>query len=213
MFKELDHWWPDGIKPTAPAHAIKRRDEAFRAMAPHFPHADERRVVVTAGGMTGLWSLEYLKHGFRHVVTFEPAPHVWPCLVENTKHKGASIEAYNEALGAFPTDTGVVINSVGSSYIDPASSERVSIVRLDSFMLERCDWLQFDLEGYEYPALVGASETIRRHSPPIQLEMRGLADKRGYGFGDADVLRFLDERGYVEAARIPGSDVIYKRVR
>lgn len=213
MFQHGGYWWPDGIKPTSPDHALRRRDAAFAAMARYFPNADQRRLCVTAGGMNGLWTLRYLDF-FEHVVTFEPAPHVWECLQRNLTEiqKLGIVQSFPAALGAFSCKSGIVINEVGSSYIDAGAPQPVQVVTLDSLELVRCDWLQFDLEGYEYPALVGATHTIMRYSPTIQLEMNGCADKRGYAFGERDVRQFLDGLGYVELERIPGNDVIFRRL-
>src|SRR5690606_39185994 len=108
--------------------------------------------------------------------TFEPAPHVWECLVRNVTD--ARVIARNAALGEKHDVMSVVVNSLGSSYVRDAHPDRrdlgvpmAPVIPLDSLALTRCDWLQFDLEGYEYSALRGAAQTIQRHKPPIQLEL------------------------------------------
>ncbi len=53
--------------------------------------------------------------------------------------------------------------------------ETVPIVTLDSFFaqrrLDRLSFLKADVEGWEMRMLVGAAETIRRHRPPMLLEL------------------------------------------
>lgn len=179
-------------------------------MEPYFPHKSERKVCVTAGGMNGLWALEYVRRGFDSVLTFEPAPHVLPSLLANVQSE-SNIWPVMAALGAFEHTTGVRPVSVGSSYIDGAAPDIVTVQKLDACSLIRCDWLQLDLEGYEYPALCGALNTIIRCSPTIQLEINGSAGKHGYEQGEGHVLRLLESLCYREVARIPGSDVIFQR--
>lgn len=46
----------------------------------------------------------------------------------------------------------------------------VDIVTIDSMDLSRLDFFKLDVEGYEVPALTGALETIKKHSPWIWVE-------------------------------------------
>lgn len=206
------HYFPDGIKETAPGHAFRLRDQAFAAMERHFPGHTSRRVAVTAGGMTGLWALEYLKHGFSHVVTFEPAVHVWECLVANCRDemRAGLIEAHNVALGSQPGTAAIIENSLGASFLHSESpGRRITRVRpLDFFSVCRCDWLQLDLEGFEYQALLGAHRTIERFRPIIQLEERVFNGR--YVWDQDDVDRIMRELRYVAVDKLPGADTLYK---
>jgi hypothetical protein len=50
-----------------------------------------------------------------------------------------------------------------------------------------CGALLLDIEGYEYHALRGAVETIRRCRPVIQLELKGIGDQYGMPESETDV--------------------------
>lgn len=213
MFQHEGHWFPDGIKPTTAPHAIKRRDAAFQQMARYFPNISDRRVCVTAGGMTGLWPLHYLKYSFEVVYTFEPAPHVWECFERNCRDqmRDGSIRAVNAALGDARGVMGIRPNSVGSSYLEPAGAASdlalVSLHRLDDLDLKRVDWLQYDLEGFELKALRGSEQTLRRCRPRVQLEVRDLG--RRYGETPDDLHDFMRGLGYTRYADIVGGDELW----
>lgn len=55
--------------------------------------------------------------------------------------------------------------------IDPSKSNaKIPTLKIDDLNLPVCDLIQMDVEYYEYPALLGAIETIKRCSPVIIAE-------------------------------------------
>jgi hypothetical protein len=67
-------------------------------------------------------------------------------------------------------------------------------IRLDSLALPVCDLICLDVEGYELRVLEGAQDTLARCRPVLCLEVN--KNLRHMGLTEADVLRFLDARGY-----------------
>lgn len=75
--------------------------------------------------------------------------------------------------------------------------QRIPLLFIDQFAIERLSLIQLDVEGFELPVLQGALETIRAHSPVIVVE-----DKRD------KCVEFMKEIGYVQTARL-GLDYVY----
>ena len=63
----------------------------------------------------------------------------------------------------------------------------VDQMTVDSLNLEACDAIQFDLEGYESAALLGAAQTIEKYRPIISLETKIDSDA---------AVMFLESWGY-----------------
>lgn len=82
----------------------------------------------------------------------------------------------------------------------PERRQMVPTVTIDSLGLSDLTLLQLDVEGHEFPALVGAAETIRRCRPILVLE-----DNRN------NCRTFLDGLGlgYQEAGVVAGRNTIY----
>ncbi len=61
---------------------------------------------------------------------------------------------------------------------------------------EWCVSRVLDVEGFEYPALIGAKETIERHRPFVLVELynRGVHIEKT----DQDVIDLLESMGYRE---------------
>jgi FkbM family methyltransferase len=69
---------------------------------------------------------------------------------------------------------------------------------LDSFPVERCDWLKVDTEGCELPILQGGVETIKRCRPRILLEHHYHLDEQC----EEKCTSFLKALGYEQLGRI-----------
>lgn len=164
-----------------------------------------RGVAVQAGGNVGVFPKELAKH-FQKVVTFEPDAVNWECFQRNVNEP--NIVGRQMALGDAPGRMSVEHNAFnpGSSYLTAGND--IEVITLDSLDLEGCDLLQLDIEGYELKALKGAETTIRKYSPVIVLEQKGLGEK--YGDSDAAATEWLAARGYRKVHTLH-RDVIYTR--
>ncbi len=64
--------------------------------------------------------------------------------------------------------------------VDPEKIQ-VDVKTLDSYNFEDVDVIKIDTEGYEFPVVLGAEQTIIKHKPIVQLEMvDGQPERFGY---------------------------------
>jgi len=64
---------------------------------------------------------------------------------------------------------GVSLTDAGTD----AGADNVALAALDSFNLQRVDFIKIDVEGMELDVLLGASRTLDRTRPPMQVEWMG----------------------------------------
>lgn len=161
-----------------------------------------RTLAVQAGGNCGVWA-RHLAALFGRVVTFEPDPLNFACLVMNTVQM--PVTAYPAALGEGHgwCDLERKTNNAGAHQVTEGSL--FPVMALDVLRLPACDLLYLDIEGSEPAALRGAMETIRAYRPVIAFEEKGLSERLGDPLGAAEDL--LMEEGYQVVAR-PGRDVV-----
>lgn len=193
-FEEAGLLWPAGIKPSSVRHALDRVgviDEVLK-------HCRQRRVVIQAGGMQGLWPLRFAK-SFRAVHTFEPEPLLFELLALNTRQV-PNIYARSAALGESPGLCGIHRAGLGGHTVIPGDSIRVETI--DDLALAEVDLIQLDVEGYEAKAIRGALQTIDLSRPLILLEWRGLGER--YGDTADDLSALLRPFGYRAVARLRG---------
>lgn len=160
-----------------------------------------RRTAVQAGGNVGIWP-KRLGECFERVYTFEPEPISRECLEQNV-YKNVIVSGC--ALGAEMGRCHIRRKSLGSHTVTAGDS--VPVITVDSLKLQDVDLLQLDVEGYEWHALKGATETILRCHPVIQVELRGFTEK--FGKTDREVRDLLSDLGYRYATARPGNDHVF----
>jgi FkbM family methyltransferase len=112
----------------------------------------------------------------------------------------ANVTTHNVGLGAVPAQMEMEHhpNNAGHNCIltedRRAKTKRdlhqVEIKTLDSYNFENVDIIKIDCEGYEYPILQGAEQTIRRCRPIIQIEVVEKQCK-SFGYTPDDMWNFL----------------------
>lgn len=173
------------------------------------------RLAVDGGAHVGTWTVELTKY-FQSVVAFEPAPDTYTCLLKNIKDLGLEhcVAAINVALSDHgstcaivddptrPGNTGArVITDIGA-----ARGVNACCTTLDSYSLEKVDFLKLDVEGHELLALRGAVETIRKWKPTILVECKAFKPPRHGGPGE--VISYLrNDLGYSYAGGIKNDQV------
>lgn len=190
MFVESGYYWPDGCA-SKTARYLKHMGDAEAAirLVPK-----PRKVAVQAGGFVGLWPL-YLAKRFKTVVTFEPEPQNFECLVKNTRAAG-HVVMHHAMLGE-RSGNGTIRasgkNPGGHRAFYDGSGE-TKVVAIDDLGLEGVGLICLDVEGCELPALKGAWRTISRCRPVIMFEQRGHGERLGYT--DTDLDAWLMRAGY-----------------
>lgn len=197
MIKHGALWWPDTVGDTW-KHSVAHLQSIEWGIA----HALQHRTAVQAGGNIGLWPRR-LAASFQRVITFEPDAISRECLRANVP---ASVDVRDEVLGDQSGMCDVKHRGLGSHRV--VDGDRLTITTIDALGLTDLDYLQLDVEGYEWHALQGAMETIARCRPLIQVELRDHTTK--YGRSDDQVRACLASWGYRQASEQPGSDVVFR---
>lgn len=139
-------------------------------------------VVVQAGGAQGVWP-KHLAALFDTVYTFEPEPLNFECLAYNCPE--AHIHKFQAALGDRRKPVSLTypegVRNMGAVAVKGDGD--IPVIRIDDLALNRCDFIQLDIEGYEPEALKGATATISRFSPVVMVEDKGLSTRYGYKSG------------------------------
>lgn len=193
-----DLYWPDDTRDSQWQHALKH----LRSIEWALSHCTRARTAVQAGGNIGLWPRR-LAQVFDRVITFEPDDASRACLERNVP---PSVEVRAEALGDVIGVCGLARRSLGSHCV--IRGDVIDMTTIDALELTDLDFLQLDIEGYEWHALMGGRETIARCQPLIQMELRNFTEQ--YGQSDDEVRRLLDSWGYREVAQQPGNDVVFE---
>lgn len=169
---------------------------------------NQRRAVIQAGGNCGVWPALLATH-FDRVYTFEPDATAWHALVRNVP--AANVYAYRAALGNGRRLVGVASNPGhgpdNCGAVQVRGEGHIPTLMIDDLAISDVDLVWLDVEGYEWFALMGGVNTIRRCKPVIVLERNGL--EKGYGVPDEYLTQWLQQYGYVQVDR-QGRDVVYK---
>jgi hypothetical protein len=102
-------------------------------------------------------------------------------------------------------DTNKLVRMEGHSPMSLQAKEdgenlHIPMFTIDSLALDKCDLIQLDVENHEYKALLGAKQTISRHSPVLILE-NGNSE---------EISKFLKSMDY-EVVDLVQSDTIWIR--
>lgn len=167
-----------------------------------------RRVAVQAGGNLGMYP-KRLAALFATVYTFEPSVSLFPLLCRNAPEP--NILRYQAALGvrrelvntSQTRRDGRPNAHEGITHIDGAGP--IPTLRLDDFALPMCDFIQFDLEGWELFALQGAAETLARCRPVLMLEIN--KSLRYVGLNPEDVRDYVIAQGFRSLWRAHSDEV------
>ena len=171
-----------------------------------------RKNAIDVGGHAGLWSMNMV-NDFEYVSAFEPISEHRECFKKNVKGDNHTLYPYacgevNDTVSMCRRD-----KHTGYSYVsngkdkDPIVEEGVEQIRIDDFDFEDVSFIKLDCEGYEYQALKGAENTIKRCKPVIIVEQKpGNREKYGKAYDGRDYLIGLGMKLHVEMS----SDFIMK---
>lgn len=192
-------WWPRHDKMCRPF-----MEHTFGDIHEIVKLCRGRSTIVQAGGNVGVWPIEFSKY-FSHVITFEPDALNYACLVRNIKNH-PNIDALNLGVGDKSEKVGLAREeeNCGAHFVEGDGD--ITIIKIDDMNLQDCDLIQLDVEGYEYKALAGASETIKRFKPVIVTEEKRHGER--YGIKDEEIEKLLAPFGYKKAHNIH-RDVVY----
>lgn len=208
LLAQFDGWfWPAG---DTEARGVITRDCA-PSIAQLLSHFSGRDLIVQAGANVGVYPIA-LADLFQSVITCEPDPTNWACLQKNLAARDSlnRVTAFNAAFGAAPgtcDPVEVQPRNCGAHRVSFGSGD-VPVFTIDSLNLPACDAIWLDIEGAELLALQGAEKTIKRFSPVIAVEDKGL--HKAFGIPDGALQEWLENRGYEYADKI-GRDKVFRR--
>jgi FkbM family methyltransferase len=112
------------------------------------------------------------------VYAFEPNPTMQDVLARNlAKASCSNVEIVPRGAAEKSAVLKFKVQGAGSR-IDPTGQVEVPVGRIDNFVVERgftkVDFLKFDIEGFEMPALRGAASTIRTFRPKLAISVYHL---------------------------------------
>lgn len=190
-------WWPSKDRMARHYHDMTFADLKYLLLE------CGNKVAVQAGGNVGLWPKEMAKH-FEAVHTFEPDALNFECLLSNCPED--NIIAYPYALGerSHTASLSRISYNCGAHFLK--EGDEFAVVTIDSLLLNACDLIQLDIEGYEFNALKGAVKTIEKFHPVIMVEDKGLSNKYGSLMGD--IGKWLEQFGYKIHSE-PHRDIIF----
>lgn len=153
---------------------------AYMQAYPNLPfeiaeYVSQKRVVVQAGGNCGFYPKKYASV-FDQVYTFEPEWLNFYCLNRNVVESNVikTQACLGNALGL--VNLNVNEKNRGKTHI--SGKGNCPIYLIDNIGLTTCDLIHLDIEGYEYFALLGAVDTIKKCQPVIVVEMWDQLDSR-----------------------------------
>lgn len=153
-----------------------------------YPYVTDWSAVVQAGGNCGVFAMALAKK-FATVYTFEPDAENFTCLAHNVNdyENVIRLQAALGSPGEPPVQLARQTGNCGAHQVRPGGA--IPVLTIDSLNLPTCGAILLDIEGYEYAALKGAVETIRRCRPIINLEMKGIGVQ--YGMPDKELDTWL----------------------
>jgi FkbM family methyltransferase len=165
--------------------APEYEDRHRRTILKHIP---QRKTFVDVGANIGIWSMS-MRSTFDYVVSFEPSVLNRECLELNLG-KDSDIRPY--AVGSEPGKANFrdAKNNCGDSKIvleERSNMYEVDVVRLDDQNITNCSLIKIDVQGYEWPVVLGAQNIIETQHPWIIFEINEEVDI---------ICKFLEERNY-----------------
>lgn len=214
MTRDLENdcgwWWPANDRDGRKA-VLRDCDTDIAAVLKQTYGHD---CIVQAGANIGVYPLTLANH-FRSVVTCEPDPTNYACLVRNIAARDA-LGRVRASCGAFGERPGlcqpveVEALNCGAHRVEFGAGD-VPVILIDHLRLERCDVIWLDVEGSELHALRGAADTIQHFSPLIVVEDKGL--HRSFGIDDGALQAWLAEREYEQIDAFGRDKIFHRRTK
>lgn len=168
-----------------------------------------QRVAVQAGGNLGVFA-EHLSKLFLSVYTFEPDPTLFSNLCHNIGNLPnvvklqAAIGSKHELVRTSPKRRdGKPSMHEGVTHV--AGPGMLPTIRLDDLELPVCDLLYLDVEGWEFHAIAGALDTIKRCRPVIGVEIN--TNLTLCGFTPDDLRTIIMTQGYRHELTIRSDEI------
>lgn len=148
------------------SHDLGHLDVALR-------HVQQFRTALDGGAHRGIWT-GVMAARFRRVVAVEPV-----AMNADLMPPLENVTAIRAALGAHAGAVGMAPGRENTGQWHVCEGHDVPLITIDSLGIADLDFLKLDVEGFELPALKGATETIGRCRPVVMIEENGLCGRYG----------------------------------
>lgn len=151
-------------------------------------------VALDVGAHLGFWS-RHLAKEFKIVHSFEPSKNYISLL----KLNAPDVIIHDFALGEKEGLGELFLPNVnsGAAFIahNASGHKKINIKTLDSLNIENIDFIKLDCEGYEYPVILGGTNTITRCRPVMCLEQKkGVGGRYDHNQYQYRALEYLIEK-------------------
>lgn len=159
------------------------------------PTLDITGTYIDVGSAMGSYVRSAYASKFKRIMSFEPHPYFFAYLWHRHFHR-PRIELYNKLVSskdgfedyyALHHNYGKLSRVGGGLKRHTHRVMEMQTVTLDRFKVDDCTFLKIDVEGHELDVLKGATETLRRCSPLIKIELSENIP---------ETLELLDSLGY-----------------
>jgi FkbM family methyltransferase len=197
------------IWPKNDENSWKHQNEYNKLAHYLLPHVENKNIMIQAGGNCGYLLSSFVDH-FNTIYTFEPDYVNFYCLNQNIT--SPNVIKIQSCLG--DTSNTVKVqplvrpnhpNDIGGVHV--GGKGYLPTIVIDSLNLPGCDLIQLDIEGYEYKALLGAKNTIKKYKPVLCIEFCEKWLNR-YDDDSNKILGLLAQLGYVQVEEY-GVDKIF----
>lgn len=157
-------------------------------------HCSGRRRFIDGGAHIGLYARP-ASILFDRVEAFEPFPATLECLRANLQPRDRFANVTVNEFALYQATAGRVTmahakkDASMSTRVDVLGNVAVNTVTIDYFQWDDVDAIKLDLEGCEYEALRGATETLKRCRPVVLIE-----EKHNFTKSPSEYLRHLGMR-------------------
>lgn len=165
-----------------------------------------KNTVVHAGANCGFYAKQYAEI-YDVVYAFEPDWLNFYCL--NLNVGKPNVVKIQSCLGNKNSLVNLAIKEKnrGKNFVKGAGI--YPTFKIDSLNLNTCDLIHLDTEGYEYYALLGAEETIKKFKPVIVLEMWDQLNDRFEENINRQTHNFLTNLNYQHVDTLDEADKVY----
>ena len=170
-------------------------------------YSKDKTVAIQAGGNCGFYTKMYADM-FDTVYTFEPDAVNFYCLVMNLGNY-PSVYKQQACLGDTHKPLGLSTSkkNVGAYAVTPEVQGVIPTLMIDDLGLDKCDLIHLDIEGWEFPALRGATNTLKNCHPVVALEWMDHGAK--FGFPQDDIHQWMLDHGYSKWDDIMNERIYY----
>lgn len=150
-------------------------------------HAAPNGLAIDIGASIGMNTVNYSNY-FDQVVSFEPDPDVYNCLVQTVNANAChNVQTIQSAVGKRQETLNLIKfeDSTFGNCLEPIGYKNktrdtvsVSVNTIDSYNFQDVSFIKIDVEGNEMAVLEGAEQTILKYKPVIQIEIKPQMIKR-----------------------------------